>query len=83
MNVDIAQSFKRIKRLVPALIIAVFAAACLIPYQTAVVFEKEDSGEIIAFLPLQKKKSFDAMISAGTSRFMIFNFPIFSISPAE
>ena len=34
--------FKMVKRLVPALIIAAFAAACLIPYQTAVVFEKED-----------------------------------------
>ncbi|XBO85434.1 hypothetical protein AAGG52_14890 [Bacillus licheniformis] len=49
--------FKILKRLAPVLIIAVFAAACLIPYQTAVVFEKEDSGEIIAFLPSKRRKA--------------------------
>jgi len=62
------RKFKIVKRLVPALVIAAFAAACLIPYQTAVVFEKEDSGEIIAFLPLQKKKSFDVIYTHSIHR---------------
>ncbi|ASB88551.1 DUF1850 domain-containing protein [Bacillus sonorensis] len=34
-------------------------AACMIPYMPAVVFKKEDSDDVMAFLPLQKEKTFD------------------------
>ncbi|MDA1474943.1 DUF1850 domain-containing protein [Bacillus changyiensis] len=32
---------------------------CLIPSQKSVVFTKEDSGEIVAYLPLQEEQSFE------------------------
>ncbi|WP_307891936.1 DUF1850 domain-containing protein [Bacillus swezeyi] len=53
--------FKLVKWLCALVLIIMLFAACLIPYQPAVVFMKEDSGDVIAFLPLQKKKNFDVI----------------------
>ncbi|MFN2745444.1 MULTISPECIES: DUF1850 domain-containing protein [Bacillus] len=52
---------KLVKGLAALSFIFIAIAACLIPYQPAVVFMKEDSGDLIAFLPLQKKKNFDVI----------------------